>query len=156
MSHRLVHPQHLGISGGVRAEGALVAREALPVQGSPPAALAPHTQIHRGQTRVKAGGLSRAVGGRRHLKKRPLYLSITTWSASVGGGAGDRAGSVFRGSRVVNPDVSQIGLGFGGDKVTKTADVGFLICGEKKCHPKGQRGEKKPLLIYSPLGVLSP
>lgn len=68
MSHSLVHPQHLRISGGVRAEGALVAWEALPVQGYLPAALAPHTQIHRGQTGVKGGGLSRAVGS----EKRPL------------------------------------------------------------------------------------
>lgn len=58
MSHSLVHPQHLRISGGVGAEGALVAKEALPVQGDPPAALTSHTQIHGGQTWVEAEGQS--------------------------------------------------------------------------------------------------
>lgn len=48
---------------------------------------------------------------------------------------------------MVEPDVSQISLRFSGDKITKTADVRFLICGEKKCHPKGQWQEKKNHLL---------
>lgn len=54
---------------------------------------------------------------------------------------------------MVDPDVSQVRLRFSGDEVTETADVRFLICGAKKCHPKGQWQKKE--IIYSLLGVLS-
>lgn len=53
----------------------------------------------------------------------------------------------------MDPDVSQVCLRFSGDEVTETADVRFLICGAKKCHPKGQWQKKE--IIYSLLGVLS-
>lgn len=53
----------------------------------------------------------------------------------------------------MDPDVSQVRLRFSGDEVTETADVRFLICGAKKCHPKGQWQKKE--IIYSLLGVLS-
>lgn len=54
---------------------------------------------------------------------------------------------------MVDPNVSQISLGFSGDKVTKAADVRFLICGEKNAIQKVS--DKKKNIIYSLPGVLS-
>ena len=145
-----MHPEHLWVAGGVRAKGALVAGEALPVKAEgdyTPAALRSNAQIHRGHAWIKWGGASRTVSrrGRRAvqpLEKGFLQLGITTGGAPVstgaGAGAGNGTGSIFRGSRVLDTYMSQIGLQLCGDKVAKAADVGFVICGEKTQQHKGQ------------------
>lgn len=158
-----MHPEHLWVAGGVRAKGALVAGEALLVQaegGYTPAALRSNAQINRGHAWIEWGGASRTVSrrGRRAvqpLEKGFLQLGITTGGASVCAGAGAGAGngtvSILGGGRVLDTYMSQIGLQLCGDKVAKAADVGFVICGEKKRQYKGQslpRNHVDDTLLY--------
>ena len=64
VGHRLVHPQHLWVAGGVRAEGALVPGEAPAVRGRggrAPVALGSHAQVQRHRAGVQWGRLGRAL-----------------------------------------------------------------------------------------------
>ena len=174
VGHRLVHPQHLGVAGGVRAEGALVSGEAPAAGGRggrAPEALGAHAQVQRGRDGVQRGRLGRAlvpggaggevrVGGRVEEKGALQLGGRPVGRARARAGAGGpwgRAGSVVVVVVVVVVDVvvdgvldayvREIDLGLCGRKVTQAADVRLLIWGGKR-----ERGQNKEVSGCSTCG----
>lgn len=115
VSDSLVHPEHLGVAGGVGAEGALVAWKAFLVQvegGGASTAGSPHTKIHRGPAGLEGEGSRQVSSGGggvvQPLEKSFLQLGETAGSvyAGAGTGTGTEARSVLRAGRMLDTDVS--------------------------------------------------